>query len=66
MTDVNYFELIWLTFEKMVTLFQILYEFLFSQIEILGYEFSLWSVLGGGLISVLLVAFLIKQLVPVA
>lgn len=48
----------------LVGLFNTMYVFLMKEIEIGGIEFSLWSLLGGGVLVALLTMRLIKALVP--
>lgn len=53
-------------FEKLADLANVLYNFLFTRIGIGDWSFSLWQVLGGVLIVTLLIAWLIKKLIPIA
>lgn len=51
-------------FIKLCELTEILIDFLFTQINILGLTISIWQLLGGVGITTLLIAWLIKKVVP--
>lgn len=53
-------------FFKFMSLVDVIYNFLFQEITIGDWTFSLWTLLSGSLITVLLIAWFIKKLVPVA
>jgi hypothetical protein len=52
--------------KKIIALSDVIITFLFQEITVGEWTFSLWQVLGGGLFAVLFIAWLIKKLVPVA
>jgi len=64
MDSVNWFSFIFLVFEKLIDLSNALYNFLFYELELLGLSVSLWQVLGGTAIVVLLTARILKLVVP--
>lgn len=51
-------------FVKLCELTEILIDFLFTQINILGLKISIWQLLGGVGITTLLLAWLVKKVVP--
>lgn len=53
-------------FFKFMSLVDIIYNFLFQEITIGDWTFSLWALLSGTLITVLLIAWFVKKLVPIA
>lgn len=61
-----FFELIFGFFLKLIDLSSQLFDFLFYEISVLDLEISMWQILGGTAIIVLLVAWFIKKVVPVA
>lgn len=64
MANVNWLSLIYEVFWKVVSLANALYNFLFYELSLLGLEISLWQLLGGTSIVVLLTARLLKLVVP--
>lgn len=52
-------------FFKFMSLVDIIYNFLFQEITIGDWTFSLWALLSGTLITVLLIAWFVKKLVPI-
>lgn len=52
-------------FLKLTEMAQILLNFLFSEVDVLGNKFEVWQLIGGAVFITLLVAWLIKKLVPV-
>lgn len=62
-----FYELTFGLFQKLCDLTEALSTFLFTEIEIPGIlTISMWELIGGVGISILLIAWLIKKLVPVA
>lgn len=61
-----FFELIFGFFLKLIDLSSQLFDFLFYEISVLDLKISMWQILGGTAIIVLLVAWFIKKVVPVA
>lgn len=53
-------------FYSLIELSQIIFDFLFTEIEILDLKISLWQVLAGAGFAVFFIAWLVKKLVPVA
>lgn len=51
-------------FIKLCELTEILIDFLFTQIKILGLSISIWQLLGGVGITTLLISWLVKKVVP--
>jgi hypothetical protein len=51
---------------KIVSLAQVFYDFLFQEIIIGNWTFSMWELLGGAGLIILITANLIKNLIPVA
>lgn len=49
---------------KLVSLCDTLYKFLFSSLKIGDLNIQMWALLSGGLITTLIVMFLVKRLVP--
>jgi hypothetical protein len=64
MGGVNWLSLVYEVFWKLASLANALYNFLFYELSLLGLEISLWQLLGGTSIVILLVARLAKLLVP--
>lgn len=58
------YELTFGLFIKLCELTEILIDFLFTQINILGLKISIWQLLGGVGITTLLLAWLVKKVVP--
>lgn len=52
-------------FLKFADMAQILLNFLFSNIELLDIKFQVWQLIGGGVFITLLVAWLVKKIIPV-
>ena len=52
-------------FLKLAEMAQILLDFLFSNIELLDIKFQVWQLIGGGVFVTLLVAWLVKKIIPV-
>lgn len=52
-------------FHQICKLLDVLYNFLFQEIKILDYTFSMWQLLAGFLFTTFLVMWLVKKLVPV-
>lgn len=52
-------------FLKLAEMAQILLDFLFSYVIVLDIKFQVWQLIGGGVFITLLVAWLVKKLVPV-
>lgn len=52
-------------FHQICKLLDVLYNFLFQEIKILDYTFSMWQLLAGVLFTTFLVMWLVKKLVPV-
>lgn len=53
-------------FNKLCELVDILFDFLFTEITIGDWKISMWALLSGTLITVFIVAWFVKKLVPVA
>jgi hypothetical protein len=52
----NIIEFIWNTAEQLLSMAQVLFDFLMQEITILGYDVSLWGLLGGvGLIAIFII-----------
>ena len=52
----NIIEFIWSTAEQLLEMSQVLFDFLMQKITILGYDVSLWGLLGGvGLIAIFII-----------
>lgn len=52
----NIIEFIWNTAEQLLAMAQVLFDFLMQEITILGYQVSLWGLLGGvGLIAIFII-----------
>lgn len=52
-------------FLKLIDFSTTLFDFLFYEIDVLNVTFSVWQLLGGTALIVMLVAWLIKKVVPV-
>lgn len=63
MNQVNIFQILFDFFNVLVEFSVNAYNFLFQKINILGYEFQLFYLLGGGLMSVFLIAWLVKRFI---
>lgn len=53
-------------FLKLIDFSTTLFDFLFYEIDVLNVTFSVWQLLGGTALIVLLVAWFVKKVVPVA
>lgn len=53
-------------FYSLIELSQTIFNFIFTEIEILDLKISLWQILAGASFAVFFIAWLIKKLVPVA
>ena len=52
----NIIDFIWDTAEQLLEMAQVLFDFLMQKITILGYDVSLWGLLGGvGLIAIFII-----------
>ena len=52
----NIIDFIWNTAEQLLEMAQVLFDFLMQEITILGYQVSLWGLLGGvGLIAIFII-----------
>lgn len=52
----NIIEFIWNTAEQLLSMAQVLFDFLMQEITILGYQVSVWGLLGGvGLIAIFII-----------
>ena len=60
--DGNAFEMISSFFEKLLAMVDTLKEFMTREINILGYEFSVWGLIGGSLLVTILIIVLIKAI----
>lgn len=63
MDQVNIFQILFDFFNVLVEFSVNAYNFLFQKINILGYEFQLFYLLGGGLMTVFLIAWLVKRFI---
>lgn len=63
MEQINIFQILFDFFNVLVEFSVNAYNFLFQKINILGYEFQLFYLLGGGLMSVFLIAWLVKRFI---
>lgn len=64
MGDVNWFEFVFNTYERLIGFINAIYNFLYHEFEILDYTISLWQFMGGAAITGILVAAIIKKVVP--
>ena len=62
----NLFPLLFDLFYKLVELMKVLENFLFTEIVIGAWTISLWQVVGGGSIVLLITAYIVKEVVPLA
>lgn len=62
--DFNVFTFMFDLIFKLSSLYTVMYNFLFKIINVGQYSFSMWSLLGGGVITSLLVMKIIKKVVP--
>lgn len=51
-------------FEKLMSLYEALKNFLFEEISILGQTFSIWELLGGGALITILTIAIVKAFNP--
>lgn len=52
----NIIEFIWNTAEQLLSMAQVLFDFLMQEITLLGYQVSVWGLLGGvGLIAIFII-----------
>lgn len=51
-------------FQKIMEFSQIIIDFLFTEIDILGLSISMWALLGSTTLIVILVAWFVKKIVP--
>ncbi len=63
MEQINIFQILFDFFGVLVEFSVNAYNFLFQEINILGYQFQLFYLLGGGLMSVFLIAWLVKRFI---
>lgn len=63
MNKFNIFNVLFDFFQVIVDLSTNAYNFLFQEINVLGWEFQLFYVLGGGLFAVLMVAWLVRRFI---
>ena len=63
MEQINIFQILFDFFNVLVEFSVNAYNFLFQKINILGYEFQLFYLLGGGLMSLFLIAWLVKRFI---
>lgn len=63
MNEFNIFNVLFDFFQVIVNLSTNAYNFLFQEISVLGLEFQLFYVLGGGLFTVLMVAWLVRRFI---
>lgn len=53
-------------FYSIIDLSKTIFDFIFTEIEILDLKISLWQILAGASFAILFIAWLVKKLVPVA
>lgn len=61
MDSVNWIEFIDSVISRIINFTEVLYEFMFHEINILGITFSVWQLLGGGFLIILLSWWFIKK-----
>ena len=60
----NPMEFIFQLFDKFTGLVEACKTFLFTEISVAGYTFSVWQFLGGGILVAILVVIVVKTLTP--
>lgn len=62
--EINIMKLLYDIPMQLLELSQAFYDFLFEPITVIGITFSGWQLLGGGFLTVILVAVILKYIVP--
>ena len=64
MNDFNPIMFIWEFFQKMIDMGKVLYDFIFMEMEVLGFTVSVWQILGGVGLTGVLIFVVVKALNP--